>query len=140
MLNVEKYRDELLNNYHNNGDTLVPSLALFNAVSACYDDHACSGDEWPGANTIVEWLFEKYQESILDDVEREWLSNIVKPFKVKWIKLEKEVDTDNTFLIVAIQQFDGFDEEWDLPTFKKDTMYKGMKLGRRYTLKELGLC
>lgn len=78
---------------------------------------------------------------ILDDVERDYLWNIIKPFKDKVDFICK-----NTTKIgikgkvkrkeyIAIKITD--DNTIFLPEFKKDTMYKGMKIEKEYTVEEL---
>ena len=76
----------------------------------------------------------KAKKLILDESEKRYLSGIIKPFRNK---------------VKSIYKFNGFDGEWiainlnsdviNLPTFEANTMYKGMKLNKEYTLEELGL-
>lgn len=83
-------------------------------------------------------------DDILDDKEKEYLSNIIRPFKKYVISITK-IDyygperieiryTDNN------QIFKGLAESViSLPSFRKDSMYKGMELNKEYTLEEIGL-
>lgn len=74
-------------------------------------------------------------KEILDEKEKEYLSAVIKPFKNR-IDYIKKIDlTGREFIYIYLKN----DEDIDFPYFKKGTMYKGMKLGRQYTLKELGL-
>lgn len=88
-------------------------------------------------------VYEKEAE-ILDEVEKEYLSAVIKPFKdkVKFIEKGKYASllnsSENQYEFIFIRM-KGNDEDIDFPKFKKDTMYKGMKLFKKYTLKELGL-
>lgn len=78
-------------------------------------------------------VFER-KEEILDETEKRYLANIIKPFrkKVRYIiKLKSDIDE---YLTIALQ-----DQYIHLPFFQKGTMYKGMKEEKEYTLKELGL-
>ena len=74
-------------------------------------------------------------KEILDEVEKEYLNNIIKPFKNKVVGICKEELEDNEFINIMIWN----DGEILLPNFKKNTMYKGMKAKKQYSLKELGL-
>ena len=77
---------------------------------------------------------------LLDKEEKEYLENVVRPFKDRVIYVRKGVAWDEEFIRIRINSFDdeGF-EEIDFPFFKKGTMYIGLKLNREYKLKELGL-
>lgn len=77
-------------------------------------------------------------EDILDKKEKEYLSNVIKPFKNKVANIEKfEYNRDRLkeFITISIKN----DYAINLPNFKKNTMYKNMKINKQYTLKELGL-
>ena len=79
---------------------------------------------------------------ILDDAEKRYLSAVIRPFrnKVKYItKISCELiggPSDYYCIMIGV-----VDEYFDIhfPSFSKDTMYKGMQLGYKYTLEELGL-
>lgn len=73
---------------------------------------------------------------VLDKEEKEYLSNVIKPFKDRINYIYKE-EWDYEKETICIN-YDG-DDEIALPDFKKGAMYKGMKLEEEYTLKELGL-
>lgn len=75
------------------------------------------------------------KKEILDDVEKEYLLNIIKPFKDKVEYICKRVDLRGEFIIIEIVK----DATIIFPTFNKTTMYKGMEVNKKYTLKELGL-
>ena len=93
---------------------------------------------------ILKFLQEAHKP-ILDDVEREYLSHIIKPFKNKVIYIKK--NNCKGFELEEILIFYGYDNSdsdsisglIELPKFKENTMYNGMKVGRKYTLKELNL-
>ena len=73
-------------------------------------------------------------KQILDNVEKRYLENVIRPFKDKVTSIEKLNYWDDEYINI-----DMCNEATDLPNFKKNTMYKGMKIGKKYTLKELGL-
>lgn len=81
-----------------------------------------------------------YYEDILDKREKEYLSNIIKPFKSK-IRYIKKVffNKELEFIIISFEEINDTCGGMDLPLFKKGTMYKNMKIGKEYTLKELNL-
>lgn len=76
------------------------------------------------------------EKEILDDVEKEYLKNVIKPFKNKADGIVKTSGYyDKEFISIVLKG------EVDIifPYFKKNTMYKGMETGREYSLEELGL-
>lgn len=85
---------------------------------------------------FFNWLEQEYKPPILDDVEKAYLSAVIKPFRkdVKSIT-KQENNMKYEWLRILIED----NEPLLLPGFEKGTMYKGMRIGERYTLKELGL-
>ena len=84
-----------------------------------------------------KWLLKEHEEPILDDTERKYLSNVIKPFRdrVEYISKEKVEGNETYYITIFID-----DDYIFLPYFKESTkMYVGMKPDKRYTLKELGL-
>lgn len=83
--------------------------------------------------------------SILTDKEKEYLRNVIKPFRnrVKYITKEAEINgyeyivMDVTNPINVSYYFDT--EHIYLPYFYQGTMYNNMGLRKKYTLEELGL-
>lgn len=51
------------------------------------------------------WLTQEYDESILDDAERKYLSAVIKPFRnrTKYIKKCVEVNMMNLYILILIQ-------------------------------------
>ena len=74
-------------------------------------------------------------KEILDAKEKEYLTPVIRPFKGRVDYIKKFDITGKEFICIYLKN----DEDIDFPYFKKGTMYKGMKLDKRYTLKELGL-
>lgn len=78
---------------------------------------------------------------ILDDAERRYLKGVIRPFRddVKYIiKIEsiyRLPDDGAEYIKICMCS----DEDINLPYFRYGTMYKGMEVGRKYTLEELGL-
>ena len=80
----------------------------------------------------MNWMFEEY--AILDKVEKKYLKSVVNPFRDKVLYIQKaSIGTDN--IRIGIKN----DNTINLPCFKKDTMYKGMKAWEKYTLEDLGI-
>lgn len=93
-------------------------------------------------NYMKEQLKELIKESkkeenkpILDDVEKEYLSVVIRPFKDKVKYIRKWGNSRGKYIEIGILN----DSVIIFPYFKKNTMYKGMEAGKKYTLKELGL-
>lgn len=80
-------------------------------------------------------------EDILDKKEKEYLSNVIKPFKhkVKGIRKGKICDNEDEQEKEYITIYIKNDFSVNLPNFKKNTMYKNMEINKAYTLVELGL-
>lgn len=83
--------------------------------------------------------------NILTKEEKEYLSNIIKPFKDKVTSIKKIPAFGSNYratyciLITINSQFSIFGyENIELPYFQKD-MYQGMEINRDYILEELGL-
>lgn len=85
------------------------------------------------------------EEPILDDKEKNYLGNIIKPFKEKYtaMTITKIATKFHTaYICIALIEKgkkDACHEEIALPYFDRDKMYKGMELDKEYTLKELDL-
>ena len=83
------------------------------------------------------WLLEEHKEPILDDVEKEYLSNVIKPFRDRVTSISKDKDRSKGYYIgIAL-----IDSDYVfLPYFKESAkMYTGMELNHMYSLEELGL-
>ncbi len=91
-------------------------------------------------DAILEWMSQPYKEPILDDKEREYLSAVIKPYKnnVRGITKVKDEYKEN-MRYIRIKVMSVGTEYINLPWFEENTMYKGMKDLKEYTLKELGL-
>ena len=87
---------------------------------------------------FLSWLEEEYKEPILDDVEKAYLSAVIKPFRkdIEYIVKFKRYSDKKEYIYMTMKKDDDY---CALPVFEKGTMYKGMELNKRYTLEELGL-
>lgn len=85
---------------------------------------------------FLSWLEEEYDSKILDDVEKAYLSAVIKPFREDVVYIEKCIfSTGAEYIQICMTE----DETVNFPNFKKGTMYKGMEANKAYTLEELGL-
>ena len=138
MLNIEKYKDEIIEEYQNlikttaidgDGNRMIKAIKII-AYKHCRKTLL-------GASNPFKWLCEEYKEPILDDVEREYLSAVIKPFRKKISYIRKSKDLSEGKKYIKIELCNG--DTMYFPYLANDAMYKGMELDRNYTLKELGL-
>lgn len=92
------------------------------------------------SSTLNKLLNDQYKVAkmpILDDVERKYLANVIKPFRnrIKHFYKYPCANGDSEAIAAITKDFDYL----DFPRFKKGSMYKGMELEKSYTLEELGL-
>ena len=86
--------------------------------------------------------WELYKESILDKTEKAYLNNVIKPFKNKVCHIVKDALSyyDGDFIQIKVKSNrNNLYQYIKLPAFTRGSMYNNMKLGYRYSLKELGL-
>lgn len=132
--NLQHYKEELKKIF--NEDYEYPSV-IHDKIRMKIDG-SVESDSYTKSLTddILDWMARPYKEPILDEVERKYLSDVIRPFR-------KKVDTISKFHTVNTMQYIYFQMKdkngWTLPLFKKGTMYKGMVQGKHYTLDELGL-
>ena len=82
----------------------------------------------------------KIPKPILDEKEKEYLSQVIRPFKDQVISIAKRSANYGEFIDIMIDEGEiGDCGNIYLPYFKPDSMYKGMKVGREYTLEQLEL-
>ncbi len=81
--------------------------------------------------------WEEYKEEILDKEEKEYLEAVLRPFKDRVDRIVKYFNSrvNRQFIYIFFTDDVGI----KLPYFKANTMYKGMEVDKKYTLKELGL-
>ena len=75
------------------------------------------------------------EKEILDEEEKEYLTNVIKPFRNKVEYIIKRIFRKEEYIKIVIKN----DCDMYFPSFKKGTMYKGMEEEKEYTLEELGL-
>lgn len=128
MLNIEKYKDNILNAAQS--DITCCAIDLFHN-GVCPDN--CKDCK----KAAMKWLLEEYKEPVLDDVEREYLSATIKPFRkmIAYIVKAQDFDDGKQCIRIILQNGDGM----HFPYLDDDAMYKGMEVNKEYSLEELGL-
>lgn len=103
------------------------------------------GDYWGKASfdTLCNLLNGKYEviklpKSILTEEERKYLSSVVKPFREKILYISKLSSKDGESICIDIR-YDWEEDSIVLPKFATGTLYKGMEIGKEYSVKDLGL-
>ncbi len=131
MKNIEKYKNEIINaDYADLSCSVHTSVLHLDCIANCRE---CK-------KSVVKWLLEEYSEPTLDNVERKYLSAIIKPYKNRVISITKVKDEyKENMRYIRIKVRSVGTEYINLPWFKENTMYKGMKDLKDYTLEELGL-
>ena len=74
------------------------------------------------------------KKEILDDIEKEYLRAVIRPFRDRVKYIEKCGGYERDYIKIGVKG-----EPIVFPFFKKNTMYKGMEQNKGYTLEELGL-
>ena len=133
--NLEHYKNELKPIFQNYG--FVPEL-LWKHIEQEIDESISKLKGEHYTDMILDWMSEPYKAPILDDVEKDYLSAVIKPFRkrTKYIAIYEACYGAKQF--VHIELYDG-DDDVNLPSFKANTMYKGMEPKKHYSLDELGL-
>ena len=133
MKNIEKYKDIVLDNMNIcDIDTLLRGKCTKESRAFC-EGFDCTGCK----ERFIKWLLEEAKEPVLDDVEREYLSAVIKPFRenIEYIRKKKSAYKDKQFISIGFYD----DDYMYFPFFENDAMYKGMEVNKEYSLEELGL-
>lgn len=89
-----------------------------------------------------KWLDTEHVDPILDDAEKRYLNGVIMPFRSRIIWIKKAYRSGNyEQIIIRMKSIVPYALLVDIqfPLFKEKEMYKGMNLGKEYTLEELGL-
>lgn len=132
MLNIEKYKGIVLKNL--NYCKMESDLRNLGCKTHIDCAHTLCGD---CKETFFKWMLEEYESPILDDVEKDYLSAVIKPFRKNVNYISKQKKPDGPMEFIHIDLSDG--DVADFPNFKANTMYRGMEVDKDYTLQELGL-
>ena len=77
-------------------------------------------------------------KNILTEQERHYLSSVVKPFREKILHISKLSGKNSEYICIDIR-YDWEEDSILLPRFATGTLYKGMEIGKEYSVKDLGL-
>ena len=80
----------------------------------------------------------EYEDSILDDIEKRYLKNIIRPFKDKVKNISKINSCYGNGAYVIVIELKNY-EHIRLPEFTDESMYKNMLKNKCYTLEALEL-
>lgn len=87
--------------------------------------------------------WELYKEPILNEEEKEYISNVIKPFKNRVcyiIKCDVLLFSDSEdYIRICVKSRNKQGHYISLPPFVKGSMYNNMRSWYKYSLKELGL-
>ena len=100
--------------------------------------------DWVNSGIFNDLLKGDVKISILTEKEKEYLSAVIKPFRDRRVVIKKyeypQNEHKNECIQISVEFYDKTGGETvSLPIFKKGTMYRGMELGKKYILEELGL-
>ena len=99
-------------------------------------------DDWLLVNYAIGSILigdHEVKKTILDQAEKEYLSAIIKPFRDMVTSVIKYESSIYEYIAIRYRDLEEYIGTVRLPSFKKDTMYKGMEIGKAYSLNELGL-
>ena len=130
MLNIEMYKDNIEN--HINVCGLYREIYKIKNGEYAHD---CCGNCDKCYDECISWLAEESKEPVLDEVERKYLSDVIKPFGHRVSYIVKRMNGSGYYIAIILNNFDVM----NLPYFTRNTMYKGMTVDKQYKLKELGL-
>lgn len=139
MKNKEKYNLAHLHIVEHTGTTRLDGYITYVEIEyngKIVKEYACTNEA--GIKKFLEWLEEEYKPPILDDVEKAYLSAVIKPFRknIECIEKIKTYYGEKEYIYITMKKNYDFCE---LPVFEKGKMYKGMETDKAYTVEELGL-
>lgn len=95
------------------------------------------------SDKFLDLEIEIEDEPLLTEKEKEYLRAVIKPFrdKVAFISKQETPTKTKEYICMFLNPKEGtsWEDLFALPYFEVETMYKGMELGKKYTLEELGL-
>ena len=132
MLNIEKYKGEIIDVLEH---CAFPSyfsnlkIALVDIYKESINDNELDRRDVEDIE-LINWLCEEYQEPILNDEEKKYLSAFVKPFRNVIGCVNKQNDGVH---------FCTIEGDFIFPYFLNEMMFKDMEENKDYSLEELGL-
>lgn len=130
MKNIEKYKDIVLKN--------LDPCSIDARLPRKFINGYCKGFNCEGCGErVLKWLLEEAKEPVLDEVEREYLKVVIRPFRkmIAYIVKAQDFDDGKQCIRIILQNGDGM----HFPYLEDDAMYKGMEVNKEYSLEELDL-
>lgn len=136
MLNIEKYAEEIKKYITDDagGISCIVQDLKNKEKPACRNCADCELDAF-------NWLLQEYKEPILTDEEKIIIKDIIKvlePFGKELSYISKNSYGGDLHTCYLYFKYEG--DNSGTPTFDEKVLFKGMKLNKKYTLEELGLC
>ena len=78
----------------------------------------------------------RFRAEVLDEVEKAYLKSVFSPFRRRIAYVSKHNEQKGTQFIMAVLKNN---DRILFPSFKPDTMYKGMEVDETYSLEDLGI-
>ena len=130
MRNIEKYKGIVLKN--------LDACSIDEQLPRKFINGYCKGFNCEGCGErVLKWLLEEAKEPVLDDVEKEYLSAVIRPFRNHVTSVRKWFNGLDYQIVISL---DDGDNLCRLPCFPLSSeMYKGMDSEKWYSLQELGL-
>ena len=104
-----------------------------------------SNNEWHTLPATITYLLNgkckvvKMPKPILNKVEKEYLSTVIKPFRNKIEYIIKYLYEYGEYISIIYKVSNDGKSSMIFPSYDEGTTYKGMELCKEYTLEELGL-
>ena len=138
MLNIEKYKEKILERYRKGYGSLADIVEKIMAEDEPETYKRICGERILTTDVLVEWLTTEYVEPILNKKEMTYLTGVMNPFieHVDYV-MKKEIHQDYEYICIMLE---GVSAPFNLPAFRKGEMYKGMERDRKYNVADLGIC
>lgn len=141
MKNFEKYEHQI-SKVVNEDNTLTCSIAI---VSGIKKQNMCSLDDDCNecSKECLKWMYYEYKEQILTDDEKDIVKamcDVIRRFGGRIIDISKEDIPFNKYCLGICYESDISNNRQVISTpLFMDDMFKGMEIGRKYSLEELGI-
>lgn len=99
-------------------------------------------DDWLLVNYAIGSILigdHEVKKPILDQAEKEYLSAVIKPFIDRVISIGKCNCYEYEYIVIKYLDIGKNEGFIYFPCFKRGTMYKGMEIGKEYSLEDLRL-
>lgn len=138
MLNIEKYKEMIIDRYTNRHGTLVQVVEQIVQEEEPEVYRKLCNEKIFTTEKMIDWLASEYVEPVLNKKEMMYLTGVMNPF-IKHVEyvIKKEIYQDYEYICIMLK---GVEAPFNLPAFRKGKMYVGMKLGKQYSVDDLGIC